>query len=276
MDAICQFIKQAPAGELQIVLKDIENIQASTDFLSDPDVKSALQSYYESHVTHHTLADGTRVAVTAEGSWDTEEEAANPQYADYARNVLFSLDLASGEVEKVSEAPAAANEAVQSLREELGSELQSYVDEEFSENKALGTVFIDGEDDLTIRVNLSSHSLNLKNYWGGEWLSTWDIQHTVGSDDFQLVGRIRLNNHYFEQGNVRFDMAKNYQDPVSGSADAGSVAKGIVKTIRELHETYQKSLDSVYEDLAENHLRQLRRKLPVTGKNFEWHVPKLL
>lgn len=92
----------------------------------------------------------------------------------------------------------------------------------------LATVFIDGTEDLIIRVNLSCHNLNLVNYWAGEWLSTFVINHTLGSNEFSLVGRIKINNHYFESGNIQFNTVKNFADEISGVAIAGMVEKGIV------------------------------------------------
>ena len=101
-----------------------------------------------------------------------------------------------------------------------------------------------------MRVNISSHNLNLKNSWGGEWVSTWDIMHTLGTDQFQLVGKIRVHNHYFEQGNIRFDLAKNYPTPIEGSSEGGSIAKGIAALIKKTETEYQQSLDQVYDDMS--------------------------
>lgn len=157
------------------------------------------------------------------------------------------------------------NETVQALKNEIVENLNSYVHNDFKAGSTLATVFIDGEDDLTIRINISCHNLNFKNFWGGEWQSTWDISHRLGSETFALVGRIKLNNHYFELGNIQFNMNKNFENEIEGHAEAGSIAKGIVSLIRKNEEEYQSSLENVYEDVKENHLRNLRRKLPFTG-----------
>jgi len=36
----------------------------------------------------------------------------------------------------------------------------------------------------------------LKNFHGGEWISEWKI------DTNGLEGKVRVNSHYFEEGNV--------------------------------------------------------------------------
>ncbi len=78
--------------------------------MHDPEILEALREYYESHVTHHTLDNGTRVAVTTEGRHDPEQpteegkeegeqqELGKFQYVDEARNLIFSLDVNNGEV----------------------------------------------------------------------------------------------------------------------------------------------------------------------------------
>lgn len=60
-------------------------------------------------------------------------------------------------------------------------------------------------------------------------------------------------------------MNKNFENEIQGGAEAGSIGKGIVNQIKKLEEMYQNSLDSIYDDVKENHLKNLRRKLPFTG-----------
>lgn len=118
------------------------------------------------------------------------------------------------------------------------NELNDYIERDYKQESTLPTIFIDGTDELTIRVSISCHNLNLTNYWGGEWLSTFDVSHQLGSSEFSLVGRIKINNHYFESGNIQFNMVKNFEDEVKGVAVAGQIGKGIVQTIKKLEEEY--------------------------------------
>jgi capping protein alpha len=56
----------------------------------------------------------------------------------------------------------------------------------------------------------------LGQYWGGEWQSQW----TVDTQNCSLSGSIRVNNHYFENGNIQFNLSKNF-DPVTLTATDG-------------------------------------------------------
>jgi hypothetical protein len=91
-----------------------------------------------------------------------------------------------------------------------------------------------------------------------------------------MVGKIRINNHYFEQGNIHFDLAKNYAQPVEADAVEGSIGRGIIEQIKSLEEAYQLSITEVYEEIETVHLKNLRRKLPITGRKFDWSSPKLI
>jgi len=94
--------------------------------LTNPEVVESLQTYYESHVSHHKLDNGATVAVTPEGRYEEEPQVdengeAVPDsgkltYTDEARNVIFSLDPASGKAEIVREGTESDNPDIESLK----------------------------------------------------------------------------------------------------------------------------------------------------------------
>ena len=181
-------------------------MRGNKDFLENSEILETLWNYYESHVYHHQLENGNFVAVTKEG-WIAPEDGAtedfeNLQYVDYARNTLFSLNVKTGHVQLVKENHTLENETIENLKQEIFNELNDYIEWDYRQDATLATIFIDGTDDLTIRICLSCHNLNLQNYWGGEWISTFDVNHTLGTSEFSVVGRIKINNHYFESGNI--------------------------------------------------------------------------
>ena len=123
-------------------------------------------------MTHHNL-DGTMVAVTPEGHYEPEGEEG-VFYLDSARNVVFKLNPGDASVTRHSDGPASSSEDVQNLKNSLTEGLNEYVKATYDPQKSLATVFVEEDgSDLGIRINISSHNLNLKNFWGGEWISTW-------------------------------------------------------------------------------------------------------
>lgn len=187
INAIKYFIKDAPVGELRLVVQDIEALVGSAEQFQLPELKEALREYYEAHVSHHSLEDGTVVAVTKEGRCEDaegEESTGDFKYIDEARGIVFNLNPTTGEVTLVSQSSENPNADAENLKKDLITELQAYVASDFKEGTTLPTVFVDGDSELTIRINMSCHNLNLQNYWGGQWVSTWDVMHQVGDDSF--------------------------------------------------------------------------------------------
>lgn len=296
--ALQYFIKEAAVGELDYIIDDISTILGNKEFLNQPDIIQALREYHETHLNHHTLPDGTKVVVTENGRRETEvvkqpeieaegegeaeavaePAATNPSeftYVDEARNCKFTLDVTSGEVKILNNSEKNEDESVQGFKESLVESLDKYISEHYKQMTTLGSVSIKGSDIITTDIEISCHNLNHKNFWGGEWLSRWSITHTLGASDFQITGKINILNHYFEQGNIQFELEKTFDTSTSGVV-GGDASQSIIAHINKLEEEYQNSLESMYEEISESHMKSLRRKLPFTGKTFDWGVPKMM
>lgn len=282
--ALHYFIRESTVGELNYVIEDIASILGNQDFMQDQEIVQALRTYYENHLTHHSLPSGQKVVVSSfgrseehkEGEGDSEHKPTEFAYVDEARNIKFKLDVTTGLCQIIDDSHKNPDEAVQKLKEELVQELDNYISEYYKDGTTLGTVSVEGQDQLTIHLDISCHNLNHKNFWGGEWLSRWTISHSLSSSDYELTGSIKIFNHYFEQGNIQFKLDKAYDSPLPGVVKEGGAAQSIINHILKIEEEYQNSLDAMYEDISENHMKSLRRKLPFTGKSFEWGVPKLV
>ena len=66
----------------------------------------------------------------------------------------------------------------------------------------MGSVFVAPNGMLAVVI--SYKNLNQNNYWTGGWQSDWATN--VGSNGkAELKGRIRLQVHYYEDGNVQLN-----------------------------------------------------------------------
>ena len=81
--------------------------------------------------------------------------------------------------------------------------MQAYVNRQFRKGTTLHSVFV---DESTLKVEISCHNFNFKNFWGGEFISSYIIE--LGSEN--LSGSVKLHNHYFEQGNIQFNLKKAF------------------------------------------------------------------
>jgi len=80
-----------------------------------------------------------------------------------------------------------------------------------------------------------------------------------------LEGSVKVDVHYYEDGNVRLQTKK----PVTASVPLGTGA-GIVKEVASAEKKYQEELNRGFTSLSEGAFKGLRRQLPVTRQKIEW------
>jgi len=55
-----------------------------------------------------------------------------------------------------------------------------------------------------LKIEISCHNFNFKNFWGGEFLSSYVVELS----NENMSGNVKVHNHYFEQGNIQFNLNK--------------------------------------------------------------------
>merc|ERR1712154_285371 len=77
-----------------------------------------------------------------------------------------------------------------------------------------GSVYVSPQGQIAIVISFKN--LNPNNYWIGGWQSEWTLSvNKKGST--KLEGRIRINVHYYEDGNVQLNSTFNEQGEVDVS-----------------------------------------------------------
>jgi len=118
------------------------------------------------------------------------------------------------------------------------------------------------EDDSQIALVTVANKYSPSNYWNGRWRSSYIYNPSSGS----LTGAIKVDVHYYEDGNVRLLTNKDVSVTVGGGAGAGEVVKQIAAAERR----YQEDLNKAFASLSEGAFKALRRQLPVTRQKVEW------
>jgi len=77
---------------------------------------------------------------------------------------------------------------------------------------------------------------------------------------------MKVDVHYYEDGNVRLLTDK----PIVSSLSSSASASEIVKQIAVIERKYQEELNRGFQNLSENAFKSLRRQLPVTRQKMEW------
>ena len=78
------------------------------------------------------------------------------------------------------------------------------------------------------------------------------------------TGSIKVDVHYYEDGNVRLSASKELS--ITSSSGASEAVRQIALAERKYHE----ELNRGFADLSEGSFKGLRRQLPVTRQKVEW------
>ena len=88
-----------------------------------------------------------------------------------------------------------------------------------------------------------------------------------------LEGKILVNVHYYEQGNVQLSTTHSVSltlpSAISQSGGASAASK-VLALIESEEGKYQTSLNDAYAEMSEKTFKGLRRALPMTRSKLDW------
>ncbi len=73
--------------------------------------------------------------------------------------------------------------------------------------------------------------MNYKNCWCGEWLSWWELEKKDYS--YHLIGQVRANTYYYEEGNVQFNLKSDYNQEFNFDKEDESFAAEVIERIEQ-------------------------------------------
>ena len=220
------------------------------------EVKKEIHGYGETHLSQvQNNFSNSKVVISA----DTKTK--DNFYQDQIQKVQFKIGLKSGTVEE-----AGSVEVVSAIRDIINVKLQEYLSKFFKPEVTKSNVYFDSEKNRVV-ILISAHNINLKNFWSGEWLSSWFFDLSTK----KMTGKIKADTYYYEEGNVQFILNQDYEDDVTGDDDT-QIADCIINLIQEHENTVQTDLDKVYDEFNEFYIKPLRRNLPITGTKMNWSL----
>lgn len=247
---LSSFVEGAPPGELTDVIADIKALTISTPNAVS-DLGPAFQKYNEEQfVTVKLPGSSQQVIISSHSS------LGDGRYYDVESSSSFAFDHTTQKASAVQSHVIEGSQA--DLVKSTLKSLSTYVKEHFR-NAASGVYPI--EDDSKIAIVIVSSKYSPNNFWNGRWRSLYIFDPSSGS----LEGSIKVDVHYYEDGNVRLLTNK----PVTATVSSGTGA-GIVKEIAAAERKYQEELNRGFTNLSEGAFKGLRRQLPVTRQKIEW------
>ncbi|CAI5755695.1 unnamed protein product [Candida verbasci] len=182
------------------------------------------------------------------------KDKQSSKYIDYIRKQLFNVDFKQGKIIDLED--YAPNQQYPDYFDDLVDKLEQYGQDYYPSTFA--STIIPNED--SIHVILIGQRSNNANFYTGQWNSKYTIK-----SNGEISGKIKLDIHYFEDGNVRL----KFNEGVTGSID-NLTSSNILNFINNQESKIILKLIENFNNLNQQQFKNLRRLLPVTRSNINW------
>lgn len=260
-----KFILSSPAGEIGLVTRDVQKLTGS-DVLTKSKITDIYDEYYKAGRVV-TADNGDKVLICAEGakggnkffnpatsrvygvSLDTSKDSLGPQWT------------AKDEGEEKDD----GGEYQQATAKAVGAYFDTvYAKKGSGQLNSQYGVYSSGD---TLTIVIYGENLKLSNFWCGSWRSRYTID-VSSQGSASLKGKLTVNAHYFEDGNVQLNSSQDVNEPVK-VGEASATGKAIADAISQAECAWHSKLAEYYATLKLN-FKALRRALPKTGQKFGW------
>uniref|UniRef100_A0A914GZ06 F-actin-capping protein subunit alpha n=1 Tax=Globodera rostochiensis TaxID=31243 RepID=A0A914GZ06_GLORO len=263
------FLLQSPPGEFNEVFSDVRTLLQDDALLEKGTCLEAVRHYNKAQfatvksdpgVEHPTLIT-------------EHNELADGRFVDPKSGRVFKYDhLHKEAMDSHPAGPKDMDEKLEPWRKALQKELDEYIYEHFHLT-GVATVFTplhQHKEPKLVVLCIESHQYQPKNYWNGRWRSEWHLPNFDGKTAVQkCTGKLRLQVHYYEDGNVQLISEKEAVVEVKMANDREASAREVLRAICEAESAYQRSIQESQEHM-ESTFKALRRQLPVTRSKLNW------
>merc|ERR1712047_36343 len=245
------FILHAPPGEFNEVFNDVR-VLLNNDALLKDGASSAFSQYNKDQLTP-VKVDGSELL----GLVTDHNDLGSGRFADPRSQQSFKYDHLRKEASEYK--PWSPDSEVESLRAAIEAEVTAYALNHYRHGVS-ATFSKPTEDGKSIVCCIEDHQFQPKNYWNGRWRSQWTV--TIAGQQAEVVGVLKVQVHYYEDGNVQLVSSKEVKESITLGNDA-EAAKELVKLMEESETDYQTMSDTTF--------KALRRQLPVTRTKIDWN-----
>jgi capping protein alpha len=249
------FMMSSPTGEMDDVVADVRKLVDDDSILTDEAITRVVREYNLDRYTRGKRPDGEGFALTT-----PHGRVSDNEFLDPSTGKVLKFDHRKRKFTEDTGKKQTLKDSVEKDRKGVEGAVASYVETNYKTGKCQYAVY--GADDGTLTVCLSGANVHLGAYYTGGWKATYTIKNG------ELKGVIKVNVHYFEDGNVQMHSDKEGSAKVSGSgADLG---KQVVAAIEKIESAYQNSLEEMYVKMHSVTFKSMRRFLPISRTPMNW------
>ncbi|KAG7662236.1 uncharacterized protein J8A68_004246 [[Candida] subhashii] len=242
-ELVDSLVKTSPPGELTNVNNNLSSLI---------DDSSVIQDSIESYVNeNNAVFSGKYIA----GKYNKHPNSS--KYIDYVNGKLFNIDLKS--MQAIDIEPYHETSGLPGYFNELTRKLEKYGDDHYPSSYAF-TVIPENDDD-SLRIIIIGQRLNNDNYYTGQWKSEYLIK-----GNGQVSGVVKLDIHYYEDGNVRLKFDEKIESTTLQTVNAGE----IVNFINNSETKITLNIIDQFTHLNQQSFKNLRRLLPITRSKINW------
>ncbi|KAK0402822.1 hypothetical protein QR680_016557 [Steinernema hermaphroditum] len=257
-----EFLLQAPPGEFNDVFNDVRTLLHNDELLKSK-CGPAIAKHYTENFAPVQLEGIDELTLITPFS-----ELPDGRFIDPKSGKTFRYDYLKKEVSDIQNVnPGDLDQSLEPWRKALQAEADSYVEQHYLKS-GVATVFTTKG---VVTLCIESHQFQPKNYWNGLWRSQWTVpvgDGKSGSQEFQGVVKVQV--HYYEEGNVQLISNKEMTAKVTVTTDLEKTAKDIMQAISEQESIYQTAVQENHVSLSDTTFKALRRQLPVTRSKLDW------
>ncbi|MCJ1301725.1 F-actin-capping protein subunit alpha [Hypocenomyce scalaris] len=247
--AVSSFVEGAPPGELADVIADIKALTVEEPRLL-LSVDPAFQKYNEEQLATAKLPGSSQNVLVS-----SYNSLGSGRYYDVESQTSFAFD------HPTQKASSAQSHSLESQHTDLIKSVLKSLSAHAREHYPASTYSVfPTSSDSTLAILLVANRYSPSNFWNGRWRSTYLYNPSTSS----LTGTIKVDVHYYEDGNVRLTTSK----PVPSAS--ASNASEVVRQIATAEKKYQEELNRGFGQLSEGAFKGLRRQLPVTRQKVLW------